>query len=457
MENMNLTSLFKPKSVAIIGVSLSNERHPANVIYNKNLLRYPVEVFPVNPRGGFLHGERVYSSVEEIGKPVDLAVIAVRSEIVHDVMRQCIDAYVKGAVVISGGFAETGHSRLQNDLTDLAVSANFPFIGPNCLGIYSPDNVDTFFLPSERMICPGKGNVALISQSGGILVDLFVKFTEEGIGISSAASIGNKAMIREIQMIDYFASDPATRVIAFYVEGFFKSEGRSFVKAAEKCPKPIVVLKAGKTEGGSRAVSSHTASLAGDYRVFSDIMAQHSIVEAKNELELLSFCESLSFYQKESVSRIGIITGSGGHGAMAVDACLEHGLMVPVFNADEQLMLQASLSESIRSIAAVGNPVDLTGSAQEEDFVKACSVLANLQSIDCIIALLLPYLPGISSDLGVRLSQIRKKTGKLIIAYVPHVEKYRMLFEGFEVNHVPVSSSIEGAVLMAEALRRSSP
>jgi acyl-CoA synthetase (NDP forming) len=453
---MNLKPLLAPKSLAVCGISLSNERHPANVIYNKNLLRFPVDVYPVNPRGGMIRGEKVYPSLDAIEGEVDLAVIAVRAEFVPEVLEQCIEKKVKGAVVISGGFAEAKRQDLQDRIVAIATKADFPFIGPNCLGIYAPAQVDTFFLPSERMIYPEKGKVAVISQSGGILVDLLVKFAGEGIGISAALSIGNKAMIKEEQLLRFLEKDPATSVIAFYIEGFGHNEGRTFVDTARKCKKPIVVMKAGKTTSGQRAVSSHTASLAGDYRVLSDIFSQYGIVEAKNELELLSFCESFSSYQNTSAKRIGIITGSGGHGAMAVDACLAHGLEVPLLSGTEQKSLQNLLSPSIRAIAGIGNPIDLTGSAVEDDFAAAASFLFDSLEVDCVLILLLPYLPGISSDLSARISQLAKKAGKPLIAYVPHVEKYRMLIDGFEFNQVPVSPSIEGAVLMAEALRRRS-
>ena len=453
---MKLKSLFSPANMVVYGVSLANERHPANVIYNKNLLRYPVGVYPVNKRGGMIRGEKMYTSIREIDNDIDLAVIAVRAEYVAGIFKECIDKKVKGAVVISGGFAESDKQDLQDELVEIATKADFPFIGPNCLGIYTPDKVDTFFLPSERMIYPDKGKVAVISQSGGILVDLLVKFAGEGIGLSMALSIGNKALVKEEHLLRYLEKDPQTSVIAFYVEGFGYNEGRRFVEAARKCKKPIIVMKAGKTESGQRAVSSHTASLAGDYQVLSDIFSQYGIVEAKNELEFLSFCESLSSYQNTSAKKIGIITGSGGHGAMAVDACLAHGLDVPLLSEKDQNALRNCLSSNIQSIASLGNPIDLTGSAMEDDFSNAARFLFDSSEVDCVLILLLPYLPGISSDLSASISQLAKKTGKVLIAYVPHVEKYRMLIEGFEFNQVPVSPSIEGAVLMAEALRRSS-
>lgn len=454
---MDFSRIFEPRSMAVVGVSLANDRHPANVIYHKNRLRYPVKVFPVNPRGGRLQGEAIFTDMREIQEPVDLAVIAVKAEYVPDILAGCIESGVGGAAVISGGFAETGRKDLQDTIGKMALDADFPLIGPNCLGIYRPSVADSFFLPSERMVRPEAGNVAMVSQSGGVLVDQMVKFAMEGVGLSLAVSIGNKACVGEIDILQYLVEDDRTKVIAFYVEGFGKGEGRSFVEAASRSPKPIVMLKAGKSPGGSRAVSSHTASLAGDYQVFSKIMAQFGIVEAATEFELVSFCEALSCYKDAIDGRVGIITGSGGHGALAVDLCSEAGIHVPVLSESEKKDLAETLSGSIRGIASLENPLDLTGSAVDDDFIAAAEALCRSPEIDCLLLLLLPYIPGISSDLGARLSHLYLKYNKPLIAYVPHVEKYGMLIEGFELNRVPVSFSIKGAVLMVEAIRRCRP
>jgi acyl-CoA synthetase (NDP forming) len=451
---MNLQALFKPQTMAVIGVSLTNDRNPANVIFTKNHLRYPVKVFPINLRGGELQGEKVYTSIAEISEKIDLAVIAVKAEQVPATLGECIQSKVQGAVVISGGFAESGRQDLQDQIADMARAAGLPLLGPNCLGIYAPAKVDTFFLPSERMVLPESGGVSIVSQSGGVLVDLMVKFAMEGVGLSQAVSIGNKAMIRELDLLNYFAQEPSTKVITFYVEGFGRDEGRSFVQAASECPKPVIILKAGKSPGGSRAVSSHTASLSGDYAVFSEVLAQYGVVEAKNELEMISFCEALSCYHHAITGNIAIVTGSGGHGALAVDVCSAQGLTVPTLAEQVQEEIRGKLSPSIQHIASLFNPIDLTGSAVDVDFVTAVSYLSRLPSIDCILLLLLPYQPGISSDIGGLLSQIYLREGKPLVAYLPHVEKYRMLVEGFELNRLPVSPSIEGAVLMVDVLRR---
>ncbi len=264
-------------------------------------------------------------------------------------------------------------------------------------------------------------------------------------------------MIRELDLLKYFAQDKETDVVAFYVEGFGRDEGRDFIAAAAHCPKPVIVLKSGKTIGGKRAVSSHTASMAGDYEVFSAVLAQYGVVEARNEFELLSFCEALSCYHGPIQGRIGIITGSGGHGALAVDACFSQGLSVPLLSERDQDEIRRSVSPRVQAIASFANPIDLTGSAVDEDFMAAAQFLSKKKEVDCVVILLLPYLPGITSDLGARLSQVYRREGKPLIAYVPHVERYRMFIEGFELNRIPVAHSIEGAVDMAEAMRRQQP
>ena len=454
---MDLKALFEPKTMAVIGISANNDRRPANVIFSKNNLRYPIEVYAVNPKGGQLHDDPIYPRITDVPKKIDLAVIATRAEAVPEVMADCIRAGVKSAAVISGGFTEGGRGDLQETIVAMAKEARFPFIGPNCLGVYVPLRVDTFFLPIERMIHPEAGGVAFVSQSGGILVDHMIKFAQQGVGLAKAISIGNKALIREKELLAYLSRDADTKVIAYYIEGFGKGEGRDFVVAANLCPKPVIIMKSGKTPAGNRAVSSHTASLAGDYASFSAAIAQHNILEAANESELVSFCEVLSSYTKPIEGNIGIITGSGGHGAMAVDACSLSGISVPPLPKKTIDEIRSKLTVNIRGIASLGNPADLTGSSVDEDFVACAKAMGASREIDCVIVLLLPYIPGITLDIGVKLSSISRQYRKPFIAYVPHVEKYNMLIEGFELNGIPVSPSIEGAVLMAKALVRKKP
>ncbi|BBO81205.1 acetate--CoA ligase [Desulfosarcina ovata subsp. sediminis] len=451
---MNLDRLLKPESVAVVGVSITNDNHPANVIFKKLQFRYPVDVYAVNNRGGEIHGVPVYDSLAVVPDPIDLAVVAVRAKYALDVVNACIDLDVGGAIIVSGGFAETGNVDLQNQVAEVAKAADFPIIGPNCLGLFSPGKVDTFILPSERMEIPKPGGVAIISQSGAFLVDLLVKFSKHGIGVSQAISIGNKAVLGEIDLLNYLKDDPETKVITLYIEGFAENEGRAFVEAATCIGKPVVVNKSGKSAAGSRAVSSHTASIAGDYKVFSEVFAQHGIIEAQNEYEILSYCKVLNSYPRNIERNVGIITISGGHGAAATDMCAARGFGLPEIPEAVRKRIYQRLSPSVRDIAAINNPVDLTASAIDEDFVAVYDEMTNLPEFDAFLMLVLPYSTGVSIDLGAKVSNPSKKRVRPLVAYIPHMAKYQAFIEGFELNGVPVSDSIDGAVMMLEGMRR---
>jgi acyl-CoA synthetase (NDP forming) len=451
---MNLKKIFEPGSMAVVGISHSNPFNPANVIYNKNNLRYQVKAYGINPRGGRLYGERVYKSISHLPEKVDLAVLSIRAEFVPKTLRECIKAGVSAAIIISGGFAETGRSDLQDEIRSIASKSNFPIIGPNCLGIFSPPHIDTFFLPNERLIEPRVGNVALISQSGGILVDQIIKLTQEGVGLSRAISIGNKAVVDEIDMLRFFKRDEKTRVIGIYLEGFKAERGRTFIEEVNSIKKPVVILKAGKTTEGSRAVNSHTASLAGDYFVFSEVLKDSHAIEAENELEFISYCEALSTSVQKAIKNVGIITSSGGHGAIAADGCYSAGLHIAEVPGRDRSALKKTLSNSVQEIASFVNPIDMTGSANDNDFLTATKFFLEKDYIDCIILLLLPYLPGITSDIGARIAQLAREYKKPIITYLPHVEKYGIFIEGFESNGIPVAHSVDGAVYMAKGLTR---
>jgi len=452
---MDFDKLFKPQSMAVVGVSSSNLAAPTNVIYKKNKNRYPVEVFAVNQRGGILQGDPLYTSISDLPKPVDLVVIGVPARFVPDIVEECIAKGCGGAVLIGGGFTEVGNRDLQDRIVALSREADFPIIGPNCLGLYAPGKVDTIFVPPERMMRPPEGGVAVISQSGAFMVDLLVKFAKLDIGVSAMASIGNKAVIREIDLLSYLDKDPQTWVIALYLEGFEKDEGRRFVTLAKQCRKPVMVIKSGKSAAGAKAVSSHTASMAGDYKVLSEILHQYGIIEVKSEYELLSYCKVLSVYPRKIEGNVGIISVSGGHGAIATDLCVERGMTVPRVPDAVQDIIRSKLTKSIQGIVTLANPMDLTASALEQDFVTVYDEMSKLSDFDAFLLLVLPYGATVEATIGAQMSNPAQKRVKPLVAYTPHVEKYRMMIEGFEANGVPVADSIEGAVMMLDGLRRN--
>ncbi|RMG92452.1 MAG: CoA-binding protein, partial [Candidatus Dadabacteria bacterium] len=391
----------------------SNPFHPANVIYHKNHLRYRAATYAINPKGGDLYGEPVYRSLGEVPARVDLAVVAVRAEAVPGVLRECAAGGVKAAVVVSGGFAETGRQDLQDEIAEISRAHGLPLVGPNCLGVYAAPVLDTFFLPPERLIEIRPGDISLVSQSGGILVDLMIKLTQEGAGIARGLSIGNRAVLDEVDLVEFFLGDPATRVIGIYLEGFRPGRGRALVELLGRATKPVVFLKAGKSPGGTRAVASHTASVAGDYRVLRDILGHAGALEARDEAEFVAYCEALSAaLPAKPLRNLAIVTASGGHGAVASDECQRAGLTLPELPADDQERLRAALSPSVRGIASVGNPVDLTGSAGDQDFLAALRFLLDRPYVDGAVLLLLPYLPALTPDVGARAAQVAQASGK---------------------------------------------
>jgi acetate---CoA ligase (ADP-forming) len=452
---MDLKKLIEPESIAVVGVSFTNPFNPANIIYSKNQHHYKARTYGVNPNGGQIYGQKIYKSITEIPDKIDMAVLAVKAELVPATLRECIAKGVAGAVIISGGFAEAGRKDLQDEIIKISQEHDFPMIGPNCIGVYSPPHTDTSFAQNERLIYTKRGNVSLISQSGGILVDLAINLTQEGVGLSRAISIGNKAVVDEVELLKYFKNDHRTKVIGMYMEGFTADRGRLFVEEVNKLNKPVVLFKSGKTPSGLKAVSSHTASIAGDYMVFSEVLKGSKAMEVGTISEFVSFCEAYSCYPKTATkNNVCIISVSGGHGAMAADSCYTAGLNNVAIPQEDKDKLRSLLSKSIQSIASLENPLDLTGSTGDDDIFVTTKFLIEKDYVDCIVLLLLPYVPHLTSDIGARIAQLVMEYKKPIITYMPHVDKYGIFIDGFETNGIPVAHSVPGAMTMAKALAR---
>jgi len=456
---LDLKAVFQPRTLCVVGVSQINPLSPGTVIYQKNLHEMEVEVFGVNPRGGILDDRELYRSVSDVPKNIDLVVICVHAEAVNGILEECGEVGVKGAVVVSGGFAEIGDEgvKRQDQLIRIAKKYDMAVIGPNCVGVYSPPYVDTFFLPSERLVTPPPGNVAVISQSGGVLVDqFFSKYAERKIGVSVAINVGNKAVIDENVLLEYFKSDPRTKLITIYLEGFREKEGALFLRKAAECfeKKPVVVFKAGKSEYGRRATASHTGSVMTASSIASAAFKQWGIIEAENEYEIITFSKVLSF-RLPSIRRgdVAILTISGGHGVLCSDLCAKYGLNLVEFTEEEQEEMRRLLNPSAAPIASLRNPIDLTGSLVDNDVEKVAEYLMKNEKVEAVILLMLPYPPTISMQLGRRAANIVRKYKKPVVAYVPWVQKYQMIVEGFELNGVPVAHTVEEAVQMIKALK----
>ncbi|MEM4734702.1 MAG: CoA-binding protein [Candidatus Thorarchaeota archaeon] len=453
-----LDRMFNPRSAAVVGVSTSNPFNPGNVIFRKLAFENGLETIPVNPKGGLIEGIPAAKSISDLPEGTDLCVISIPARAVPDALRDCGEKKIRSVIVVSGGFSETGAEgqELQHQIVEIANKYGIRMIGPNCIGVFVPEKLDTFFLPSERVARTRRGNVALISQSGGWLVERLEEFAARDVGVAAAVSIGNAAQTGVAELVTYFGSQNYVNAIVAYVEGFGKNGGRKFVEACRKVTpkKPVIVLKGGTTEAGNRATRSHTSSLAGDSVVATAAFRQCGVVQANDQDELMAYAKVFSFSQPPMrSSRVGVITVSGGHGVLATDEAAMYGLEFPPFTEEEQASMREVMTPEYQRIASFGNPVDLTGSGADIDYERVLDRMLKIDRIDAALLLLLPYAPGISLQIGARVASVAKRHKKTVVAYVPELDKYEIIIRGFEINGIPVGDSIEEAVQMLHGLR----
>lgn len=456
-----LKTMLNPKVTAVIGVSTSNPFSPGNVIFRKLAFENGLPTYPINPKGGTVEGVPVHKSITVAPDDIELAVISVPARFVPGVLTECGEKKIRSVIVVSGGFSEVGETgaSLQSEIVEIANKYKISMIGPNCIGVFVPDVLDTFFLPSERVARPRKGNVAIISQSGGWLIERLEEFAARDVGIAAAISIGNSAQTKVTDFIKHFGKDDCVDVILAYIEGFGSGEGRNFVETCKMIvpKKPVVVLKGGESEAGHRATQSHTSSLAGDYAVTNAAFSQYGVIHAIDEDEVMAYAKAFSFKPKYMLGpRIGTLSVSGGHGVIASDEAANYGLTMPLFSKEEQAEMRDVMTPAYQGIASFRNPCDLTGSASDIDYEQVLHKMLGFDTIDAALLLLLPYAPGISLQIGARVANIAKRYKKTVIVYVPNLDKYEVIIRGFELNGIPVGDTIEEAVQMLNGIRKRS-
>ncbi len=288
--------IFDVKSVAVVGVS-NNEKKAGNIIFRNLIKRFNGEVFPVNPKYETILGIRCYKSLEEIEKDIDAVIISIPAEGVPEVVKQAVNKRAKLVIIISSGFSEVGRKDLEEEILKYIKNSNTRVLGPNGLGIYDPyTGLDSFFIEDNRIKRPKKGNIALLSQSGALAMAFMEWLSEKDIGVSKIISYGNKIDLDEVDLIKELNEDSNTKAIFIYMEGLRENRGREFLELCNKINKPIVVLKAGKSKRGAIAVSSHTAAMAGDYEIYSNLFKQFNIIEAKNMHDFMTYLKTLAIY-----------------------------------------------------------------------------------------------------------------------------------------------------------------
>lgn len=377
-----LSALLYPKSIAVIGAS----RTPGKIGYVilRNIIAYGFrgKIYPVNPNADEILGHKAYPSVKDIPEEVDVAIVSVPAQEVPRVIEDCGRKGVKVAVVITSGFSEVGNVELEERIVKIAREHNVRILGPNIFGYaYTPSSINATFGPLEIE----RGNIALISQSGALGIALMGWTIMNEIGLSALFSVGNMADIDVAELSLLLADDPDTRVIAIYLEGIKPGRGKEFIETMRKVTmkKPVVVIKAGRTKRGMRAVASHTGSLAGSDALYDAAFKQSGIIRAYTIEEMFDIARAFSQQPLPRGDRTVIITNGGGVGVLATDASELSG--VRLIEPSQRLI--EAFRETMPWFGSPKNPVDLTGQAGVDNYIKALKIAIESEEIDNILVL----------------------------------------------------------------------
>jgi acetyl coenzyme A synthetase (ADP forming)-like protein len=365
-----LRAFFEPRSVAVIGASRDPGKVGGSVLANLLAAGFPGRVIPVNPAADRVQGLPAVPSILAVTEPVDLAVIAVPAPTVLDVLKACAAQGVAGAVILSAGFREAGPAgqAREAELRAWLRDQRLRVLGPNCLGWIRPrQRLNATFAPGM----PEPGGIAFISHSGALAVAILDWSRERRMGFSLFASLGNQADLTETDLVEVAGQDPETRVIVVYLEGV--AEGRRFVEVlgAAAAVKPVVVLKAGRSAEGARAVASHTGALAGSDAAFDAALRRAGAVRLTTIEELFDVAQALDTQPLPRGARVAIVTNGGGLGVVAADAVREAGLVLEPLDPETRNRLRAVLPAT----ASVANPVDLVGDADAARYSRALHAL----------------------------------------------------------------------------------
>ncbi len=368
-----IDALFTPNTIAVIGVSRDEQSVGSMIFANLVGQYYPGKIHPVNPFITTYRGTPCYPSVLSIPEPIDLAVIAVPASVVPSVLTEVGKKSISAAIVISAGFAESGKKGAagQAELVDIARQYDISLLGPNCLGVIHPHGKMN---ASFARTVPKPGSIAVLSQSGALGSALLDIITPRSIGISHFVSLGNKATLDELPFLEYFMTDPHTRVIGIYAEELrevnrYIEFGRRTLGTAGA--KPIVILKAGKTTEGNTAVHSHTGSLAGQPEAYTALFRQAGMLEATSTQEFVNALVGFSQNPLPETGACAILTNAGGPAILATDALITAGVEVP-------------------AIQGKHNPIDLLGDAGAPEFERALAQLETDPSVGSILGIVTP-------------------------------------------------------------------
>ena len=468
-EGHSLDPFFEPKSIAIVGASSTPSRigyvMAQNMVANHSRGVFKGEVYLVNPKHEEILGQKCYRSISAIPEPVETILVAIPAVDVPQTIEEAGQKGTKAAIVISSGFAEVGNRALEEQLADMARSYGIRVIGPNCLGIYDAyTGMDTLFLPETKFLSDGRevvatprprpGSVSFLTQSGAFGAAALDYMAGHGMGIRGFVSYGNRCDVTEDELLEYFANDAQTKVVLMYVEGLAK--GREFLEKAKDTTrrKPVVVLKSGRTEAGTRAAASHTAALAGMEQIYEGVFRQAGIVRVRNVEELFDFGRALTLQPPGYTQSVAVLTNAGGPGIIAADALEESGLQVHKF--PDRIMAQFEVFKAKKLLLPIlsgFNPMDLSAEASSEMFSLALSTILGDPEIGGLVLITLHHAPTILDDAVDKIAKTVPKYGKPVtVCDMGGTEMAETMRMAFEKRGIPSYSVPERAARALWAL-----
>jgi len=400
-----LEKFFNAKTFCVVGASTTPNK-PGNVVAYNFVNFFPGKTYLVNPKGGELYNNKLYKSVLEIDDSIDAACIIVPARYAPLALQECGKKGIKNIIVTTGGFSEIGDEgiKLQQQMLDIMKEFEITVIGPNCLGLYSPAlGYDTMFLPDSKLKRPTNGPVSIFTQSGAFGAAFIDQLSRLGSGkwVSKFISYGNASDINETDSLEYVGQDPDTKMIIIYLEDF--KNGREFMQKAREISlkKPIMGIKANRTETGAKAGASHTAALSANDVIVDDLLNDAGIIRVLTWDQLEDCVLVFGTQPLPLGNNVAIVTDGGGAGVMASDMVSDCGLTLAKFSAE----VQKKLDDTFPSFYSTGNPIDITGSATAEDYRIALESVYDDPNVDSIVNICIPVIPDLNIEEYIKITK----------------------------------------------------
>ncbi len=463
----DLDAIFSPKSVAVVGASTTPGKVGHDIFVNILKGGYKGTLYPVNPKAVSVASVRAYPTISDIPDALDLAMIILPPHHAMAAVREAIAKGVKGIVIVSAGFKEIGGEGLEIEkkITALCREANVRLVGPNCLGVINPSS-DVRLNASFSTRMPKSGNVSFMSQSGALCTAVLDFAADREFGFSKFVSIGNKADVDEVDLLRYFHEDPNTEVILIYVEEL--QRGQAFIKAAREItggdyqPKPILVIKSGRTSAGAQAAASHTGSLAGSEAVYDAIFAQSGIIRVESIDELFDFATAFAYKNENALgkmrrkvplgNRVAIVTNAGGPGIVATDMTVVSGLELAKFS-EETIK---SLKNHLPVTANFHNPVDVIGDAAQDRYENALAAVIRDEGVDGALVILTPQSMTNAMGTAEAVVRIARRSHKPILCCFMGIIDVSSGVKYLQAHGIPVYPFPENAAKAFGAIYRYS-